>query len=106
MKVIDEFRQGIKFEIGSGTNMQFWKDRWCTNRPLMLESPSLFNIMINKDARVADCWVPYKEGGAWNVGLRRRLNDGEIADMTNSIELLNHFQPQPNVEDCIRWLHS
>lgn len=69
MKVTDEFIWGIKFEIGSGTRIRFWKDFRCTDRPLMLESPFLFNIVRNKDARVVDCWVPSGEGGAWNVGL-------------------------------------
>lgn len=41
MKTTLDFRQGIKFEVGSGTRIRFWKDRWCTDRPLMLGSPSI-----------------------------------------------------------------
>lgn len=101
MKVAEDFKQGMKFEIGSGSRVHFWKDKWGMDRPLMLESPSLFNMVRNKDVKVADCWVSSREGGAWNIGLRRSLNNWEINDMTNLIGLVDQFHPHPNMEDSI-----
>lgn len=106
MKAAMDFRHGIKFEVGSGTRIRFWNDRWCTNRCLMLESPSLFSIARNKDAKVTYCCVPSENGGAWRVDLRRRLNDWEIGDMTNLIEMIDHVRPQQEVEDTMRWLYT
>lgn len=47
----------------------------------MMESPTLFHLARNKEAKVKDYWVPMinsSEDGAWNVDLRRGLNDWEM----------------------------
>lgn len=54
----------------------------------MLESPILFRLARNMEARVKYYWVPMEnsvDAGAWNVDLHRRLNDQEIEEMINLI---------------------
>lgn len=44
----------------------------------MLKFPSMFHLARDKEAKVMDYWVPMGDGGVWNVGLCRRLNDWEL----------------------------
>lgn len=38
--------------------------------------------------------------------MRKRLNDYKIEDMTTLLEQLYPFQPQPEVEDSMRWMFA
>lgn len=42
MKTSEEFRSEIRFDLGSISRIRFWKDRWCMDRPLMMELPYSF----------------------------------------------------------------
>lgn len=106
MKTTEEFKRRTEFEIGSGSRVSFWKDHRCSDRPLLLESLSLFNLVNNKDAKVVDSWVPLAKRGAWNIGLGRSLYDLEMETMTDLIDLLGNVQLQPDMEDSIKWIHS
>ena len=44
----------ILYEIGDGSKVQFWLDRWCGSSPLPDLYPDLFRICCNKEASVAD----------------------------------------------------
>lgn len=64
MKTAEDFKRGTEFEIGSGSRIRFWKDRWCSDRLLLLESPFLFNLVNNNETTVVACWVPLEARGA------------------------------------------
>ncbi|WVZ62664.1 hypothetical protein U9M48_012381 [Paspalum notatum var. saurae] len=57
------------FLVGNGSQVHFWEDTWCGSQPLKFIYPSLFNIVRNKSATVADVMssVPL------NVSFRRGL---------------------------------
>ncbi|WVZ54093.1 hypothetical protein U9M48_004953 [Paspalum notatum var. saurae] len=69
MDVKQEFLSLGSFSIGDGTQVRFWEDNWCGNRPLKLQHPSLFNIVRKKGATVADVMrsIPL------NISFRRGL---------------------------------
>ena len=50
------FSQSSVFAIGDGKRINFWKDVWCGGEALCAMFPSLFNLALNKEARVADIW--------------------------------------------------
>lgn len=44
----------IRFNVGEGGRVKFWKDDWCGNVPLLEEFSHLFVVRDNKDAWVRD----------------------------------------------------
>jgi hypothetical protein len=48
MKVKEEFLSLDKFDVGDGSQVQFWEDSWITSRPLKSIFPSLYNIVRKK----------------------------------------------------------
>ena len=69
MDVKKEFLSLGLLTITDGTQVRFWEDNWCGNRPLKLQYPSLFNIVRKKGAIVAEVMssVPL------NISFRRGL---------------------------------
>ena len=63
----------MRFKVGSGNKVKFWKDRWCGDVSLRDVFPNLFSIASSKDARLADAW----DGGSQNPKFIRQLNDWE-----------------------------
>lgn len=49
----DSFERNIAFEIGNGSSIRFWKDRWCDVGELRRAFPMLFNFAGNKDDMVS-----------------------------------------------------
>ena len=41
----------IKYQIGSGERILFWKDRWVGDRPLAAQVLDLFNCAVDKEAK-------------------------------------------------------
>lgn len=73
-------------EVGLGEHTHFWKDKWCTLRPLMLETPYIYSMVQNKNVMVMDYWD--QESG-WNVLVQRYLNDWEIDEMVHLLGILD-----------------
>lgn len=46
------------------------------------------------------------DAGAWNVDLRRRLNDWEIGEMINLLGFVDPIQLNMSMEDCMCWSFS
>ena len=50
--------------MGNGRRVRFWLDKWCDIGPLRVLFPSLFDIVIPRDAWVVDVRSPI-DGGCW-----------------------------------------
>ena len=50
------FFQNSVFALGDGRRINFWKDVWCGEEALCVRYPALFNLALNKEAKVADMW--------------------------------------------------
>ncbi|WVZ96211.1 hypothetical protein U9M48_041878, partial [Paspalum notatum var. saurae] len=86
MELKDEFLGLGSFSVGEGTQVRFWEDTWSGNQPLKRLYPSLFNIVRNKGASVAEVMgsvplnVSFRRGlygvrlQAWNELVGRVLN--------------------------------
>ena len=46
----------LSFVVGNGQRLKFWKDRWCEDSPLHVSFPTLFALVVFKDAWVKDVW--------------------------------------------------
>ena len=48
------FSRHILYDIGDGSRVKFWQDRWCGETSLADRYPNLFRFYRNKDASVAE----------------------------------------------------
>lgn len=51
---LEEFKEGTMIEVGTGAKTRFWKDRWCSSRPLMVEHPNLLQLARNNEVMTMD----------------------------------------------------
>ena len=48
------FSSQILFDIGDGSRVKFWQDRWCGAFSLAVRYPALFRFCRNKEVSVAE----------------------------------------------------
>ena len=48
------FFQNAIFSLGDGRWINFWKNVWCGEEALCSSYPSLFNLALNKEAKIAN----------------------------------------------------
>ena len=95
------FFQSSVFALGDGKRINFWKDTWCGGEALSARFPSLFNLALNKDARVADIWESGVGDGGWSPTFLRSLNDWEIEEMVRFLQILHDQNFIPEGEDML-----
>ena len=81
------FSQNPTSSLGNGRRLGFWKDPWCGETVLGNAFPTLFNLAVHKDARVADVWDSSRENGGWSPVFLRPFNDWEVEE----VEMFFHF---------------
>lgn len=82
LKRMDWFLKQIQFRLGDGSFIRFWKDIWAGFASLKVEFLTLFAFARDKDGSVLSHRSGLADRYAWNLKLRRPLNDWEIAHMT------------------------
>ena len=98
----EDLKVRMRFKVGSGNRVKFWKDRWCGDVSLRDAFANLFSIASSKDARVADAW----DGGSWNPRFIRQLSDWELEEVDIFFErLYDHFISM-DIEDSVEWVDT
>ena len=95
------FFQSSVFVLGDGRRINFWKDVWCGGEALCARFPSLFNLALNKEARVADIWESGVGARGWSPTFLRSLNDWEIGEMVRFLQILHDQNFRPTGEDML-----
>ena len=95
------FFQNSVFALRDGRRIKFWKDVWCGGEALCARFPSLFNLALNKEARVADIWDNSDGAGGWSPTFLRSLNDWEIGEMVRYLQTLDDQNFRPTGEDML-----
>ena len=95
------FFQNLVFALGDGRRINLWKDVWCGEEALCVRYLVLFNLALNKEAKVAD--MGDSEGGArsWSPTFIRALNDWEIEEMARFLQTLHDQIFRPTGEDML-----
>jgi len=98
------FEENIRRVVGGGRDTFFWYDTWVGDVPLRLKYPRLFDLVMDKESKVADMgrWGWTVDGRAWEW--RRRLFAWEEECVRECCVLLNNFVLLDNVNDKWRWL--
>ena len=81
--------ENIKYQIGSGERILFWKDRWARDRPLGAQFPDLLKCANDREAKVKSSMARIGGQVVWCPTLRRNLTDNETSQF---ILLLNFLQ--------------
>ena len=95
------FLQNSVFALGDGKRINFWKDAWCGEEALCVKYPVLFNLALNKEAKVADMWESNGGVGGWSPIFLRALNDWEIEEMARFLQTLHDNILRPTGEDTL-----
>ncbi|WMV19115.1 hypothetical protein MTR67_012500 [Solanum verrucosum] len=98
-KLWEVFYSNATLKVGSGEHIQFWKDTWLGNIPLMNVFPRIFQIASNPDSTISQCW----EGNTWNVTLRRNLNDWELEEFMALMASIQTSSVHSQSRDRLTW---
>ncbi|RVW95824.1 50S ribosomal protein L21, mitochondrial [Vitis vinifera] len=93
----------VSYSVGDGKRVRFWKDNWCGNTPLCEAYPSLFDLAVSKDAKVADCWDSMGEVGGWNPRFLRPFNDWEVEEVESFLLIIQGKRLNADLEDRMVW---
>jgi hypothetical protein len=101
----EDFSRHTHFEVGLGSRVSFWHDRWCLDRPLKELFPRLFEFSLNQNDTVASVLTPQGMGQprVWNVLFGRDCNDWELDEMANFLSLIHSHTPRGDGVDKLVW---
>ncbi|KAK1320825.1 hypothetical protein QJS10_CPA03g01353 [Acorus calamus] len=109
LKATAQINEALRWTVGKGCQVRFWKDDWVGDSSLEDRFPILFEAAANKDGMVNQFWSPGPQGSHWTVSFRRGLTASEeemLADLRSMIqgEVIDveeddiaHWRPHPSL---------
>ena len=79
----------VAFVLRNGRRVRLWLYKWCSDMPLKDAFPSLFVIIVSKEAWVVKFWSGPFEGDSWAPRFLRPFNDWELEEMESFLLNLN-----------------
>ena len=95
----------FSFMVGNGWRVRFWKDKWCGSSPFCDSFPSLFALVVSKNAWVNDVWSSTNGEGSWNLHFCRPFNDWEVDEVDKFLLSLNGKSVQWD-DDRVLWTET
>ena len=92
------FLKNAKFVISDGSRVNFWKDLWCGEVALCMVFPTLFSLVVRKEALIREVWDMSNEGG-WTPCFSRPFNDWEVTEVENFLDRIQPWRVVSNRED-------
>lgn len=105
LKGWESFVRHIRFEVGDGTSIRFWKDTWCgeRERELCRSFLILFSLAPDNDCLISSV-LQVSEGKVfWNLNFRRHFHDWELEICMNFSERNYNQHLEGSSEDNVRW---
>ena len=94
----------IMYEIGDGSKVQFWLDRWCGTSSLADLYPELFRICCSKDASAADLMRYTNKVLHWEIQFCREVHNRELEAFRSFIDTIYSTLVRGIGEDKRCWL--
>ena len=85
---LELFKSLVRFQIGNGSRVLFWKDVWCGESALKSQFPVLYRLARFKEATVDQMLSRSGEHIHWDLSFVRRLNDWEEESVCNLLAIL------------------
>ena len=82
------FSRHILYDIGDGSRVKFWQDRWCGETSLAVRYPDLFRFCRNKDASVAELMMSTNGVLFWDVRFVRVVHTRDLEAMSDFMETI------------------
>ena len=92
--------------VGNGSSVQFWHDRWCEVGVLKRVFPRLFTLSLQKSLRVSQMGSWHESSWSWHLIWRRNLYDWEIDQVDRLKSSIQLIMPDRDTEDCVIWKPS
>jgi hypothetical protein len=102
---LGSFSQHVKYEVGDGTRIRFWKDLWCGESTLQEAFPELYRIARDKDALVSVHFQVRNDQIHWSLDFVRAAQDWELESIASFLDLLYSTKVRGSGADML-WLHS
>ena len=100
------FSKNIRYCVGKGDKVFFWRDPWVGEAPLAISFPNLFNCATNQIAKVIDYLERIDDRVVWGPIFRRNLNEVEEAQFTEMMKLIRNVFIPKNGADRRVWTAS
>ncbi|GJX34045.1 putative RNA-directed DNA polymerase, eukaryota, reverse transcriptase zinc-binding domain protein, partial [Tanacetum coccineum] len=79
----------IRYRVGCGSSIRFWKDLWIGNSPLYIRYNRLFRLDNEKDCFISDRFIDNQWSWNWSRAFLGTRNSAYLIDMINDITPLN-----------------
>ena len=89
----------VGFIVGNGRRVQFWKDVWCGEVALCTVFPSLFAMVVHKEASMVDVWDSSRDVGGWSPHFIIMFNDWELEEVERFFLTLHNKKVLHTLED-------
>ena len=72
------FSRHILYDIGDGSRVKFWQDRWCGETSLAIKYSDLFRFCRHKDASVAELMMSINGVLFWDMRFVRGVHARDL----------------------------
>ena len=96
----------IRYDIGDGSRVKFWQDRWCGETPLAVSYPELFKVCRNKEASMAELMKSPNGVLFWDVSFFRGVHVQELEVLSSFMEFIYNSSIRGFGEDKMCWIPS
>ena len=93
----------MRFQVGNGSRVLFWKDVWYGESALKSQYPNLYRMARFKEATMDQMFSRNGEHIHWDLSFVRRLNDWEEENVCNLLAILDAREIKARVNDELLW---
>ncbi|GJR30811.1 RNA-directed DNA polymerase, eukaryota, reverse transcriptase zinc-binding domain protein [Tanacetum coccineum] len=79
----------IRYRVGCGSSIRFWKDLWIGNSPLYMRYNKPFRLDNEKDCFISDRFIDNQWSWNWSRAFLGTRNSAYLVDMINDITPLD-----------------
>ncbi|GKV43560.1 hypothetical protein SLEP1_g50839 [Rubroshorea leprosula] len=98
--------RGFKWEVGDGSCVDFWSDKWVGDKSLKELYPRLFVLAVRTEGILKDMGVWRGENWVWDCKWRCGCRGRAAEEEEHFWVMINGFKLRIDREDSWKWVHS